>query len=109
MEYENSKINDRNRIISHIAGITLLVVTLATYRWANPEIDSDDAYPKPACFDSLDSVDQQYFLDNRDFILNYHDAYSPLTEELLLHVDCPNENREVIVSPDSSVLSVEAP
>ncbi len=100
---------DRNRVITHVAGIALLLATLAAYKWTHPTVDPDAAYPKPACFDQLDPVNQKYFLDNREFIVNNPDAYSPFTEEVLLHVDCPAEDSQVIVSPDSSALSVEAP
>ncbi len=108
---ENLGVNsvDRNRIITHVAGLTLLLATLATYKWTHPSVNPDEAYPKPACFERLDPVNQKYFLDNREFIINHPDAYSPATEKVLLYVDCPIEELEVIVSPDSSALSVEAP
>jgi len=109
MEYERVQSNDRNRIITHLAGITLLVATLAVYRCTNPQVDPDEAYPKAACFKGLDPVNQKYFLDNREFIIKHPDAYSPSTEDVLLHVDCPVEDIEVNVLPDNSVLSSTTP
>lgn len=109
MEKERVISVDRNRILTHAAGLALLITTLAAYKWTHPTVDLDSVYPKPACFEQLDPINQQYFLHNREFIVKHPDVYSPATEDVLLHVDCPVENMQAIESPESSVLGSITP